>query len=376
MQEKWRGEGDKLTFIVMKSGGKGEVEGEGGSLRQLGDGGEGTGEVMGEAIGDVNLFIFLREPDEPAEPAEGDTLEDPTLNTHAHHNAHTSNPRFETLTSNTSPKELSPTPPKEELVGEVELMIPHPLNQRRGFGRAAILVFLWYVLINEQEIIKEFTAYQFREREREQDGRGDGIPAQKSDVALVDEADRSVESRGKVARNRKFDYFSVKIGKENERSIRLFETLGFRKVREEANWFGEFELRLRGLGLRREGVGGMLEQLGLESVREKRFEDAAEGGEELDLRGGDRGGGDGQREMSWGMGNGRWELEGWFVKVLCLWNGDLTLAGSRCNPSPSRTSLSVLCIRDLWPSSLIECSPPISFPAKPPTPDQPLTPNY
>jgi hypothetical protein len=59
----------------------------------------------------------------------------------------------------------------------------------------------------------------------------------------------------------------VKIGSKNEKSIRLFESIGFIKVEEGANYFGEFELVLEGfLGEAR--TGGLLKKYNIEEHHE------------------------------------------------------------------------------------------------------------
>lgn len=169
MQRSWRLDADKLTFIACQPI-TGTLTAESDSPSNM--------------IGDINLFLRIDDG------ADG----------------------------------LSPP----EIVGEIELMIAEKVNQRRGFGKAALLAFMRYIVERQGEICGEFV------------GSLDG------------------EMKGKLEdRGDRFACLSVKIGKENERSLRLFEGMGFAKVEEEANCFGEFELRRVDLGV--EGVEGYKE---------------------------------------------------------------------------------------------------------------------
>jgi hypothetical protein len=94
------------------------------------------------------------------------------------------------------------------VIGELELMIAESAQQRKGSGRAALLSFLMYVLHHEAAILGEFW----------NDSYGQQPPT-------------------------KFASFVAKIGKENGRSIALFESLGFERTSEEPNYWGEYELR-------------------------------------------------------------------------------------------------------------------------------------
>lgn len=95
------------------------------------------------------------------------------------------------------------------VVGELELMIAEKQNQGKGFGRVALLAFLRYILERQDGIVDEFLQAENKQ----------------------------------VLTNKGINYFSVKIGQTNTRSIGLFESLGFTKVTPEPNYFGEFELR-------------------------------------------------------------------------------------------------------------------------------------
>jgi DNA polymerase delta subunit 2 len=98
---------------------------------------------------------------------------------------------------------------EDSVVGELELMIAEKQNQGKGFGRSALLAFLRYILSSQDGIVDEFLRAENKQ----------------------------------ISNKKKISYFSVKIGKTNTRSIALFESLGFKKVTLEPNYFGEFELR-------------------------------------------------------------------------------------------------------------------------------------
>ncbi|KAI5300070.1 hypothetical protein KEM55_000206, partial [Ascosphaera atra] len=95
----------------------------------------------------------------------------------------------------------------------LELMIAMRSDQKCGYGRSALLCFLRYLLRHEDVIVRYF-----------------------------------LESQGfkpPVARERplRLAYLYIKVGAGNVGSIRLFESLGFTKIRETPDVFGELELR-------------------------------------------------------------------------------------------------------------------------------------
>ena len=102
MQQSWRQDADKLTFIVCQP----SPTGTGGSPLRDDD------DSSARMIGDVNLFLRVDDGE------EGDA--DP------------------------------------QIIGEVELMIAEKSNQRKGFGKATLLSFLRYIADHEGEILEEF----------------------------------------------------------------------------------------------------------------------------------------------------------------------------------------------------------------------------
>lgn len=101
MQQSWRADADKLTFIICRSG------------LALPATREGRLDV-GSMIGDVNLFISLAE-DEASKPI---------------------------------------------FLGELELMIAERGEHRKGYGRSALLAFLQYIIRHEMDILQEFRRAQ------------------------------------------------------------------------------------------------------------------------------------------------------------------------------------------------------------------------
>ncbi|EPS30680.1 hypothetical protein PDE_05632 [Penicillium oxalicum 114-2] len=164
MQRSWRQDADKLTFIACRPV---LIPGEN-PLYLSSD-----SDSPSNMVGDINLFLHVDDGE------EGDA---------------------------------SP-----ELYGEIELMIAEKVNQGQGFGKAALLTFLRYVVEKQAAILEEYVT---------------------GDV----EADTTKKLRAAQPVLR-FSYLSVKIGEANSRSLALFESLGFVRVAEEPNYFGEFELR-------------------------------------------------------------------------------------------------------------------------------------
>lgn len=109
-------------------------------------------------------------------------------------------------------------------------MIAPTTHRRRGLGRATVLTFLQYIQKHLSSILEEYAKGQSLEK-----------------AMLLQ--------------------LKVKIGGKNEKSIKLFESIGFVKVAEEPNYFGELELVFEGF-LGEERVGEIVKRWGIEGYRE------------------------------------------------------------------------------------------------------------
>lgn len=211
MQQSWRQDPDKLTFITCQPV---QTSPEGKFL------GTRSGKIVAETddapekmIGDINLFLRIDEGDEPeSEQQQQQTGGGDSATAHA--------------------------APDPQIIGEIELMVAEKTNHRRGFGRAALICFLRYIAEHEADILGEFVPSTFttsgqkmKIREKQQDWR--------------------------------FSHLSVKIGHENTRSLALFESSGFQKVTGQPNVFGELEMTRPRTDLGIEGLKGDLEKAGI-----------------------------------------------------------------------------------------------------------------
>jgi RimJ/RimL family protein N-acetyltransferase len=129
------------------------------------------------------------------------------------------------------------------ILGEIELMIAHPSNHRKGYGRACLLAFLQYILTNTSAILADYTATNSPPSNTEQ-------------------------SEGTKGKTSQLTHLRVKISETNTKSIALFETVGFVRTSAQANYFGEVELRLQVHGTQKKNVLMGLEMVkGWEEVR-------------------------------------------------------------------------------------------------------------
>jgi len=174
MQQSWRQDPDKLTFIICQPTSLETNEGHAQTLTKESDSSENM-------IGDINLFIRIDDGEDGRSP-----------------------PQF---------------------VGEIELMIAEKRNQGQGLGKAALILFMKYIIEHCNEVLEEFASRGIDQLM--------GLKLKDTKAVL------------------KFECFSVKIGQSNLRSLALFEGLGFVKASNEPNFFGEFELRRNDLSVER-----------------------------------------------------------------------------------------------------------------------------
>ncbi|OJJ71283.1 hypothetical protein ASPBRDRAFT_196796 [Aspergillus brasiliensis CBS 101740] len=202
MQQSWRQDPDKLTFIVCLPSSSSSSSSP--SSSQTGASTPTTIKDADDApdrmVGDINLFLRVDDGEEgDAEP---------------------------------------------QIIGEIELMIAEKNNQRKGFGKAALNTFLRYIVDHEAEILSEF----------------------------VSRDETAATAMKGVTGAPRFACLSVKIGQANERSLALFEGAMFKKVSEEPNYFGEFELRREREALGRDMIDVSLERAGVSGYVEVGYE--------------------------------------------------------------------------------------------------------
>lgn len=179
MQESWRTDHDKLTFIVCLSLPEQAVSGEISVFEA------GKYDLDNRMIGDINLFLYEMEGESSEAPSEKDDGQRPNNGN------------------------------RDGVIGEIELMIARKDLQRQGYGRAALITFMHYVLAKWEHIAGEYFLNEPISRTK------------------TNESISSLELR----------YLQVKINQSNEGSIKLFESVGFEPTSGGANYFGEVELR-------------------------------------------------------------------------------------------------------------------------------------
>ncbi|PBP25143.1 N-acetyltransferase [Diplocarpon rosae] len=131
---------------------------------------------------------------------------------------------------------LTPSDEDDEgVIGELELMIAPTSQRRKGYGRAAVLAFMQYITSNLASILSEY-------------GKGQTPKIDKPKLLQL----------------------KVKIGSKNVKSIRLFEGIGFLKVGEGPNYFGEVELVFEGF-LGESRLEGLREKYKVENYEEMRY---------------------------------------------------------------------------------------------------------
>lgn len=199
MQKSWRSDGDKLTFIICLAPEDVEIS-KSTDPSQKEKNGEGGNVVPGlhdapdRMVGDVNLFLY---PVEDDDEYDDNTVVDQTSSTA---NIKTENPQ-------------------RQLIGELEIMIATPSHRGRGLARETLLAFLSYILTSLPSILAEHDIY-----------------------TSISTPNPNIDTKSKG--RSELTHLRAKINKDNERSIRLFSSVGFVRTSVEANFFGEVEMRL------------------------------------------------------------------------------------------------------------------------------------
>ncbi|KAH6612695.1 acyl-CoA N-acyltransferase [Boeremia exigua] len=168
MQQSWRTDADKLTFIVCTHPGE-QFYDEITRSTQIASISPGKQDAPDWMVGDVNLFLS----DDDEEDEEGKVDE-----------------------------EGNEDKPKS-VIGELEIMIARKDQQGKGLAQETLRAFMSYIQSSLPSILLEY--------------------AGERDVVLK--------------------YLRVKIDKDNVRSLKLFERVGFVRTSVEPNYFGEVELR-------------------------------------------------------------------------------------------------------------------------------------
>ena len=174
-QESWRKDHDKLTFIICLP--VSNVTNDPTIKATIADGDD-------RMLGDINLFLRPEDSDDD-ELVTSATSSDTTLT----------------------------------LCGELNLMIASEENRHVGYGKAALLAFMHYILRHRSDIASEYAA-----------------GTEEPNTPL----EPNVHPRPNVPPS--LAYLCAKISEENERSIHLFSSMGF-KQHGEVSHFKEVEMR-------------------------------------------------------------------------------------------------------------------------------------
>lgn len=191
MQQSWRLDADKLTFIICLAPSPQTLQSTLTSQMEIKPELHDDAENM---VGDVNLFLYPADrPDHPR--------------------------------SNENDNEHEGEDDKGKnnaLTGEIEIMIARKEMQGHGYGAAALSTFLWYILSFQS--------------------------------SLVDEYHQSC-SPPRAASPPTLEYLRVRIVEGNQASIRLFEKMRFKKTSSVPNYFGQIEMRVSVSELAKERFG-------------------------------------------------------------------------------------------------------------------------
>lgn len=229
MQESWRKDVDKLTFIICHPLPHLDPNQQQ-ALKRIR---AGTYDGANHMIGDVNLFLS--------------TIDNPDVEV----DDHTGRSSLSNLTLN----------------GELELMIPSPEHQRKGYGRAALLTFMRFVLTHQENIVSEYlSSHPFHGSANHVSTHSTTTPTRSSSSSSnMTVAETKITTIDLI--------LTAKISSTNHASLALFQSLGFEKT-SPPNYFGEYDLTLpRSLALSLKlqmrdegGSGSLVEGLGYREV--------------------------------------------------------------------------------------------------------------
>lgn len=180
MQQSWRLDHDKLTFIICSAPSSSSSSTSPSSASTLPSITPQEHDTPTTMLGDVNLFLY-EDPDPPT------TTTSPSTNI------------------NTNNENEGSVP----IIGELEIMFPLPSSRRQGLATSTLKAFIAYITspTNLPRILEEYRAGSDERSERY------------------------------------LRYLRVKIDQGNGASLGLFGKLGFEQVGE-VNYFGEVELRV------------------------------------------------------------------------------------------------------------------------------------